>query len=412
MSASPRAIDAPLIAARFDALAFVLLAVLPLGMALLNKSAQPILAAAAVSALAARALSGGLADMRDRLASLLSTPIGLGIVAFFIYAAVSMTWSHHLKNSVSAYAEIAAAFGTVLILHAALPREVPGWAVKLATIAFAIGCLTIVSELATGLAMRGGLGLRSQTFIFKRSVAAMLTVLWPLAGLLWLSGRASLAVALGVLLAVATYAAHSSATAVGMAVGLGAIGLALWSRLLVARLIAGALLIAFLIAPFQGDVADRFVPAQAVGKLDFAHAQERIDIWQSFGEVVKRRPVLGTGFGTSPVMNKEPVAQEVPENRRLMLGAWHPHNAYLQIWAELGLVGVLIAAATLVTIALALGRMDRQRAAIATAIMASAAAIMTVGHGVWQGWWATMIGAAIVWLARLAVSPGAPSRSR
>ncbi|WP_375461505.1 O-antigen ligase family protein [uncultured Enterovirga sp.] len=386
---------------RLDALAFVLLAVMPLGMALVNRSAQPLLGAAALAALAARVSAGDLGDVRDRMARLVRTPIGMGCLAFLLFAAISIGWSHHPKTSLSAYGELLLSGGAAILLHAALPRRVPGWVVKLATVAIAMGCLAIVAELATDMAFRTSLGVRNATFIFKRSVSAILVLGWPVAAFLWITGRRPIAVAAALLLGVATYAAHSSATALGLTAGLAAAILAARSPRLGSRVLAAAFAVAMLSAPVIGEAASRILPPQFVEKLHFAHAADRIAIWQSFGEVVKRRPIAGAGFGTSPVMNKEPVADEVPPERRLLLGAWHPHSGYLQVWAETGLVGAALFGVTLILALLGIGQFGRARAAATCAMIASAGAIMLVGHGLWQGWWGAVIGASAIWLARL-----------
>ncbi len=386
---------------RLDGLAFGLLALLPLAMALVNRSAQPILVVSCLVALSARGLEGELAAVKDRLVSTLRRPIGLCCLAFLAFATISIAWSHHPRTSFSALGEVMAATGAALILHAALPGRVPAWAVKVATIALALGCLTIVAELASGMSLRTELGVRNYTFIFKRSVTAILILAWPLAAFLWLGGKRSIAVALTLLLGIAIVAAHSSATALGLAVGLALAGLALASRRAASLVLAGALGLALLVAPVLGDLSERVLPARWVERLDFAHGRDRIDIWRSFGEVVARRPIGGAGFGTSPVMPQEPVAAEVPPERRVLLGAWHPHNGYLQLWAETGAIGALFAGAALLLSALGIARMNPARAAATAGLVASAGAIMLVGHGLWQGWWSAVLGVSAVWLARL-----------
>lgn len=391
----------PPAAMRLEALAFGLLAVVPLGMALINRSAQPLLVAAALSALAARAVAGELPRLRERLTVLLTRPIGLLACAFLVFAAISLSWGHHFNRSAAAYGEVLLASGSAIILHAALPRPIPQWAWKLAAIAFALGCLSIVAELSSGMAIRTQLGVRSQVFIFKRSVTAMLILFWPIAIYLWLANRRSVAVALFVLFAIAIYFAHSSGAAMGLAVGLALVALAALSRRAAAVAIAGALAGAMLVAPVLGEAAMRVLPAHIVDRLHFAHADQRIDVWLSFGEVVKRRPIGGVGFGTSSRMAQEPVANEVPAERRVMLGAWHPHNGYLQLWAETGAIGALLAGLAMVLVALGIGRLPPPQAVATAGMMAAAASIMLVGHGIWQGWWGAVLGIAALWVARL-----------
>lgn len=392
---------APSAAERLEALAFGLLAIVPLGMALVNRSAQPILVAAALAALAARAVSGDLGLVRARILATLRRPIGLLCLAFLVFGAVSMSWGHHFKTSVAAYGELLLAGAAALALHASLPRPIPAWAVKLATVAFAFGCLSIVVELSTGMAFRMQLGVRSYVFIFKRSVTAMLILFWPLAVCLWFTGKRAIAAALLVLFCIAVLFAHSSAAAMGLAIALAVAVLAAFSLRAASRAIAAGLVAAMLVAPVLGDAAYRLLPAKVVERLNFAHADQRLDVWQSFGEVVKRRPIGGAGFGTSSRMAQAPVASEVPAERRVMLGAWHPHNGYLQIWAETGLVGAALAGAIMALLALGLARLPLPRGIAGAATIAAAAAIMLVGHGIWQGWWSAVLGIAALWTARL-----------
>ncbi|TDR93940.1 O-antigen ligase family protein [Enterovirga rhinocerotis] len=391
----------PALSDRLDALAFGLLAVMPLGMALINRSAQPILIAAMLAALAARASCGELAETRRRMERTLRRPLGLVCLAYLAFALVSITWGHHPRTSISMFAEVAGSAGAALVLHAALPRPVPSWAWKLAVAAMALGCVTILGELASGMAIRGSLGARNFVFIFKRSVTAMLVLFWPIAAYLWITGRRSIAGALLLLFAIAIYAAHSSGAAMGLAAGLALAGLAALSQRTASLAIAAALGLALAVAPVLGDAAERLLPERIVERLHFAHADQRLEVWQSFGEVVKRRPIGGAGFGTSTKMAQEPVAQEVPAERRVMLGAWHPHNGYLQIWAETGAVGALLAGAALMLLAFGIGRLPRPAAIATAALVASAAAVLLVGHGIWQGWWSAVIGTAAFWLARL-----------
>lgn len=398
---------APDLADRLEGLAFALAALVPLGMALLNRSALPLMVAAALAALAAAGLRGATAQVLAVAAAALRSPLGTICCLFLALALVSVLQSHHAARSLSAYGEFLLACAAAGLLHAALPRRIPGWVPKFAAIATAIGCLTIVAELATGMSGRIALGLRADTFIFKRSVTAILIVAWPVAFVLWQRGKAPIGVAILILVGLASLAAHSSGALLGLAAGAAFAGVAAASRRVAGALLGVGLMTATAIAPVLGDAADKLLPPRLVERLAFAHARERIDIWQSFGEVAQRRIALGAGFGTSPVMAREPVAAEVPPERRLMLGAWHPHNAYLQVWAELGLAGAVLAAAALLLVCRNLARAPRWTGVAGAALAGSAATILTVGHGAWQGWWAAVVGAALIWILRLE-----PPRSR
>ena len=378
-------------AERLDAAAVAVLALVPLGMAVANRSAPALVVASALLALGARAVSGGIGDVTRRLVRALRSPIALAAWVGLVFAAVSLAWSHHLRVSAAALGEALLAAGAPLVLWSALPRPLPRWAVTLCALAVALGCLSIVGELASDLALRARLGFRHETFIFKRSATAILIVSWPILWALWVRGSRGVAAALALLVVVASVAAHSSATLLGVAAG-GALLLASRLSVRLARVAAAAFLLAALAgAPFIGEAANRLIPGHVVARMEGAHARDRIEIWRSFGEVVRDRPVAGTGFGTSAALARDPVAAEVPEERRLLLGAWHSHNGYLQVWAEMGAVGALLAALALVLLTASLA------SPAAFAILASAGAIMLVGHGAWQGWWIAMLGAAAIW---------------
>lgn len=378
-------------AGRLDAAAVAVLTLVPLGMAVANRSAPALVIASALLALGARAADGETRDVARRLGHALRCPVGLAALAGLAFAAVSLAWSHHGRVSGAALGEALLAGAAPLVLWSALPRPLPRWAVTLAAVAVALGCLSVMGELATDLALRARLGFRHETFIFKRSATAILIVSWPILWALWTRGSRGIAAALAVLVVLASVAAHSSATLLGFAVGAA---LLLASRLSVrlARVVTAALLLVALAgAPFIGEMANRLIPERVVDRMEGAHARDRIEIWRSFGAVVRDRPVLGTGFGTSAALARDPVAAEVPEERRLLLGAWHPHNGYLQVWAETGAVGAVLAALAFVLLAASLA------SPAAFAVLASAGAIMLVGHGAWQGWWIAVLGVAAIW---------------
>lgn len=376
---------------RLDAAAVAVLALVPLGMAVANRSAPALVVVSALLALGARAAAGETGDVARRLGLALRSPVGMATLAGLAFAAVSLTWSHHLRISAATLGEALLAGAAPLVVWSALPRPLPRWAVTLCAVAVALGCLSILGELATDLALRAQLGFRHETFIFKRSATAILIVSWPIVWALWIRGSRGIAAALAVLVVAASVAAHSSATLLGFVVGAA---LLLASRLPVrlARVATAAFLLAALaVAPFIGEAANRLIPERVVDRMEGAHARDRIEIWRSFGAVVRDRPVLGTGFGTSAALARDPVAAEVPEERRLLLGAWHPHNGYLQVWAEMGALGAALAALALVLLAASLA------SPAAFAVLASAGAVMLVGHGAWQGWWIAVLGVAGIW---------------
>ncbi|MDB5513032.1 MAG: O-antigen polymerase [Enterovirga sp.] len=389
-------------AGRLQALAWLLLASLPLAMAIANRSAPALLAGAALAALAGRGAGGELRQVRAALRAALRPGLALACLAFLAVAITSLGWSRHGPLTLRGLVELGIAAGAALLLHGSLPRAVPRWALIAAASLAGAGCLWILVELATDSALRAALGFRSESFIFKRSATAILIVFWPLAYCLWRAGQRAAVLAIGALLLASILWSHAAAALLGLLAGVMVVGGAALFRKATQAALGLALLLALALAPVTGDLAGRFLPPSVLDALHESQARDRILIWQSFGEVVRARPVLGTGFGTSPALGRDPVLAEIRPDRRLMLAVGHPHNGYLQIWTELGTVGALVAGLVLALLLRTSAAADRRAAVPGLAAIACAAAIMLVAHGAWQGWWIATIGAAAIWTIRLA----------
>ncbi|MBB4015546.1 O-antigen ligase [Chelatococcus caeni] len=389
-------------ARRLELASLVMLALLPLAMALANRSAPLVVGVAAVLALLA-ALAEPQGRMRLFLASraMARAPAFLAVSAFVAYAAASMAWSVLPRASLFTFGEALLPAFAAAVAAILLPRRVPGAVTALAAAAFVVACLLVVGDLATGLAVRQELGLRATGgFVFNRSIITLLMLAWPL-GLLWCEGgrRLFAGAALAALLLVLAVG-ESGAALMGALCGAGVFAVALLSRRVAIALVTAGLLACLVVAPFKGSLTMQ-LPASFVAVVQQrGHAVERIALWRSFEEVVWRRPLLGTGFGASPRLADDAVAQEVPEDLREMLAIGHPHDAFLQIWVELGAVGAALAALVIATMMRALAHLQGLRLAASLALVASAAGVMLVGHGAWQGWWIAAVGAAVVWFRR------------
>jgi O-antigen ligase len=378
--------------------AIVTLALLPLVMALANRSATAVIILAAVLALSGAVIEDrGIALVRN-LAVLIRTPPGIAALAFAALAMLSVTWSRHSGLSLFALGEALLPAVASLCLAAGLPRAVPRRMIALAVAAYALAAVVIMADLATGLAVRKALGLRAADYVFNRPVITLVILYGPLAALLWRMEWRRAAVGLGALLSATLVSAVSGAAVLGAAAGALAVTLAFTSRRLAFVLVGAGLFAALALAPVKGELAGRLLPDRLVTALSGSHARERMTIWRDFEAVVWRRPLLGTGFGASPALAADPVAAEVPPERRTMLAAGHPHDAYLQIWTELGAAGAALAGVALALLLRAAARQPPSLHLPCIWCLAAAGSIMLVGHGAWQGWWIADLGAAALWL--------------
>jgi O-antigen ligase len=164
----------------------------------------------------------------------------------------------------------------------------------------------------------------------------------------------------------------------------------LFPRLAVVLVVA-AMVAALWLAPRMGELAGSVVSPHLETRLATGSPAARIAIWSSFGEAARAAPLYGTGFGTTSTIRESDFSSMVSHERREMLGAGHPHNAYLQIAVEFGVIGQILATFGLVAMGWSIGRRGPGSAAPRLALLAAVGATSLVGHGAWQAWWIAAI---------------------
>lgn len=134
----------------------------------------------------------------------------------------------------------------------------------------------------------------------------------------------------------------------------------------------------------------------------FKSARHRVVIWGTTAEEVLKSPILGVGAdATRDAMPK--VTKKSLKKRNLgqfKSGyANHAHNAYLQVWYELGAVG---AALFLALGLLAMAAIAKLKAAVqpsAIAVFVTTALLIAFSYSIWQPWFMAALGIAIAVLA-------------
>jgi O-antigen ligase len=199
------------------------------------------------------------------------------------------------------------------------------------------------------------------------------------------------------------------AAKLSMLAGLGAAALGFAVPRLAARAGAVALAGFFLFAPLVFSAALPLLPDLSALPRSAAH---RVLIWDFVGEQIADRPFLGWGMESSRAIPggddtfppstlarfgldapEEQAFFALPSTKRLPL---HPHNAALQVWLELGVLGAVLAAVLAAAVMLA----ARSPAALGAA--AAGAVTGALAFGVWQPWWIASLLLAVVTLAGLA----------
>jgi hypothetical protein len=194
----------------------------------------------------------------------------------------------------------------------------------------------------------------------------------------------------------------------GRALALGVVAAAMaaaWARGvdsailgLLAALVAGG---AILLAPrrgflFAGVALAVFLAASpalfnalsrdADASLAATSAEWRLAIWNRVSDVIAEAPLTGSGVGVLRAID-ETIPVGVFAGERLISG--HPHNMFLQVWAEMGAIGAALLGAALVAAAMRMPQPGRIGAAgmLAAALTAHAAMIAMVSFDLWNDWW-------------------------
>lgn len=374
------------------------LALLPVAMAVANRSSPVVIGIAASLFLAAALLRNGRDTLRH-CAAPFRTPLGLCIVAFLAWCGISLSWTPFPALSLRMAGEFLPTLIAAYLLARLAPGHLPAGTPKLAAWMLGLACVFIVIDLASGLALRQALGGRVADFVHNRPAMTILLVGIPLTGLLAARGYRFAALVVAGLGLAAILRSVSGAASLGL---LAALAMAAIARIAPARIALGiavaALCLAMILAPVEGEVLQRLMPEAAHDRLVQSSSRARVAIARSFGAAVAADPWRGAGFGTSARFAEVPVAQALQPELRAMLAVGHPHNSFLQVWAELGIVGAALATAILLLTLREVSGLPQSTQVAALALVAAASAIAFVEHGAWQPWWTAGLGGAVAWL--------------
>lgn len=347
-----------------------------------------VTASLVAGAIAAGLVGAVLGDLR-RAGATIGGAAALGLVAL---AAASVAWSPTPARG----AAHALHFGGSLLLAAFAVAIAWRTRLRLPARALAIGlgvaALLAAIDLASGSALRGAAALDGEAYRLNR-VAVAVALLLPLATALLAAERRHLLLvvvwALG-LAAIGLSISHSAK--LGILVGVLVLVPALLAPLVVHRIVAIATVAVFVAMPLLAPIANDLVPARVHEAVGYGSLTIRGEIWAETAPFVRQKPVLGWGIEASNALPGLPEAAGLAPAQRDLLSWGHPHNAPLQMWLELGVVGALLGALALGAGFAALARLPKPLLPAATATAASAFAIACVSHGAFQAWWWGLLG--------------------
>ena len=225
-----------------------------------------------------------------------------------------------------------------------------------------------------------------------RSVAALVAISWPLLGVLAI-GRSRLSVSQGTAVAglaliALIFASFQLQGLISLlAFGLGGLTLLLvhWKPSLGLSVI-GLVFISYLVLaptihmlPLATALAE--MPIQTPLAWEY-----RFEIWHSTALQIFENPGIGLGFDGSQSLNEVVLVMRGLERPAI---PGHPHNLFLQIWLELGIVGVALFATLLIGILAFIWSKMRSplQAGLLTAALVTYLIQAVLNFGTWEAWW-------------------------
>ncbi|HYD74161.1 MAG TPA: O-antigen ligase family protein [Candidatus Binatia bacterium] len=316
------------------------------------------------------------------------------LAGFLALAVTSSLWSEHAAGPQALKIGALAALGSVFAAAAAQDRRLTRAG---AVAAFAVLAALLAIEAMGGLplnrAAQPGGDIDELTRNVTRAASLLLALTWAAAGALlgrsepiWKAGAVAILAAGGFV----SLQFGQFANTVGFVAGLAAFaGAYIAPRIMLAAVFA-ALLVWLIGAPFITPLLASAIGAE---QLPFSWSA-RIEIWSYICDRIWEQPWFGHGLDAA--------------RAHLPAVPVHPHSASLQIWFELGAVGVALAGALLVFGGRSLLRNfgDNRPAAAATAgTLAAAGVVANLSFNLWAEWWLAAMFVAAGVAGALARSP-------
>lgn len=163
-----------------------------------------------------------------------------------------------------------------------------------------------------------------------------------------------------------------------------------WGKRIAHSVVAASVVFILLMpVPLQFvKASDLTTPEQSkstVGR-SFTH---RMLIWEYASGRIRQRPVFGWGLGASQYFGKTERFHDHRHRLYTEVIPLHPHNGALQIWLELGAVGVILVVAIFWRLGRVFGSSTMTPIYRATicGLFATAMTYLFVSFGLWSSWW-------------------------
>lgn len=322
------------------------------------------------------------------------------IGGFFVWAALSVFWAPDMTQSARTLAKLmgTAFIGLALIGSAAALFD--AYARRILWFAFitfiSVSCLLLVDIYSGGIFSKNVLGKGIYApygaFWLKPAASLLAIAMWPIAAFLWRDQRRFLA---GFVIVLSIAVLHAIgvntgliATVLGMVIAV--CFLAMGSRR--SWIAIGVLSLVYMATPvIVGSVLQ---PKEITSELSLVSPAQnsiayRLHIWHFAANAFFDKPFTGWGLNSSRFIGSDEVVSDAVRGEIGEAIPLHPHNAILQIFLELGIVGAVLILTLLGRVLLRMGAdgwppSDR---VFAIGMFAAILLFYSASFSAWSSWW-------------------------
>jgi len=311
---------------------------------------------------------------------------GVSVLALILYAGASSYWAIEPEFAAEQALQMLISFLVVVVILRLLPPLDEDRLRYTAPFGIALASTILIVELATPGILRP-LIYGSNPAYLNRSMVTVSLLMWPALALT--SGRFATAQKFGLvaLVAAAVIVSSSLSSMLALAAGLLVMALAFVSNRLAALGVLAVTAAAFVAMPMTAKLVSDLAFETGVDTMVDISTERRLEIWEAFSRAALERPIFGWGLEASRYFG----LRDLPGVDWTIGPVHHPHNPILQIWVELGAIGVALAAIAMIGMILGIGHMPASRRPYAYGAATATLAISTVSHGAWQSWWICLL---------------------
>ena len=328
--------------------------------------------------------------------------VGAGLL-FLLTLAISTLWAQDPARGAVTVGKVTGSFivGTILVMATMLITTKTARRVTVAFTAsvLVLGAFLSIDALTGGtlslLILKKGVGIHYGHFWLKPAAAVLAIGIWPMVLFLWQAGRPWIAVSSIIAAALTAYVIGANGVTVAILVGAFA-GLLFCVLGPLRKAIAiGAFLIFAGVILFQPFIIKNYISPEAVGEeltLNMPIAGStlyRLYIWDFVSSRIMEKSIMGWGVGASRHIGDEEIIIDPKWGEIGEAVPLHPHNAFLQLQLELGMLGLVL---SLVPIAMMFWRLSLP--AISHAARFAGVGLLfsvffqyAISFSVWSSWW-------------------------